>query len=223
MAMNASNGAPLGLGALSSVTLSDPRRAAATLAQAGFGRGVGLLMALAGAMILAGAERLAVVLTGFDPVVFFFDQMRDELGPDGAALEAPSPFNIVVVEVLMMMVLFAFISTVASVGGAAFGGRGRPETIVVLTGWWVLVFATIRAALSVIGAVSPAALQPLIGIVVLIAIGYTLYLYGAFIAEAHGFRSPGLTLLAGLALSVAVLFGLGIVSSLLLGLLGAAG
>lgn len=218
MAMNASNGAPLELGALASVTIRDPRRAAATLADARFGRGVGLLMALVAAIILAAAERMAVVITGFDPVVAIFDQMREDLGPEAADLQAPSPFDIVMVELLIMMALFAFISAVASIGGAAFGGRGRPETIVVLTGWWLLVFATIRSALALLAAVAPAVAQPLLGIAMLLTFGYLLYLYGAFIAEAHGFKSPGMTLLAGVAMSAAALFGIAIVSSLLLSL-----
>lgn len=222
MAMNVPNGAPLSLGPLALASITEPRRVAATLASGGFSRGVGLLMALAGAVILAAAERLAVVLTGFDPVIFFFEQMREQMGPEAEGLLAPSVLEIVIVEVTMMMVLFAFISTIASLGGAAFGGKARPETIVVLTGWWVLIFAFVRSVLLFLGVLAPGPLDNLIGVVVIAASFYTLYLYGAFIAEAHGFASAGLTLLAGIALSVAALLGFGLISSILLGLFGAA-
>ena len=184
------------IGALTQLTLKDPRRAArALLAEAVpmRARTVGLLL-VAVLSALLGSLQVGSNLAGLDPFTRFM---------------LATPFRAAAFQWLFLAISAVLVYRV----GRAFGGRGSfPDALLVVV-WLQLPMLALQLLQLAVDLVA----QPLAGLIGLGALALFVWLMTSFVAELHGFRSRGKVLVGLLLTALASGLLLGIVMILIFG------
>ncbi len=117
-------------------------------------------------------------------------------------------------ELALQFLLFGVLTLGAFLIGRRFGGRATPQQLAQVIAWHYLVTAFL-APVNLIGAQSMAGGGVgLLFLLVPLSLGLSIWIFSAFVAEAHGFRRLGPVVLA----SVAGFVALGIFTMLIISL-----
>ncbi len=122
------------------------------------------------------------------------------------ASEADGPVRHVLETVGIQFLVFAGVATMTFFVGAQFGGRASFNDCLAVVGWHTLATAPLEIALIAVIAALPEADA---GAAPLLAMGlfvYILYLFAAFVAEAHGFKQVGTVMAAAFGIGLGVAF-----------------
>ena len=99
-----------------------------------------------------------------------------------------------IVVLLFMVALFAIarffiVSWMAHLIGRRAGGRATLQECYAVVGWCLLAISPVTLVFELGAAAVQQSASPLAAVVLLGATGYVLYMFAAFISEAHGFKN----------------------------------
>lgn len=132
------------------------------------------------------------------------------------ASDAPSAFAAVFRSMGAQFMVFLGVSFLGWFIGAQFGGRAGFDQVAAVVGWHTLASLPIELILLVALVAFGAETGGLTPLLILVGVIYILYLFAAFLSEAHGFQQVGVVMAA----SFGVLVGVGFISMLVLTMLG---
>lgn len=176
------------------VTLTDPRRGARMV----LGWGLGWQQA---GLVLAAGVAVTLLAAAIDLAVLSLHAAEG-----GPFLLSPLMVAVLVASVIVQGFLVLWI-------GRAFGGRADARQVAVAVTWANLAQAVAMGAADMVGLVLPGAVAV---VLVVAAALWSLWILACFVAEAHGFDSPGRVLMAIIGFGLA----LGLVLAMLLGAAG---
>lgn len=137
-------------------------------------------------------------------------------GGAGERLEEADPIAFAFRTLGANLVLFALVSLVAWFVGRQAGGKGRFTDVMSMVGWHALAGLPLQVVFLLVFAFVGPSGSGFASLLFLAVAVYLLYLFAAFIAEAHGFQNVGLVMAA----SFGVLFAFSFVSVLVLARMG---
>ncbi len=119
------------------------------------------------------------------------------MGGDGPSMSA---LGARMIEVALNFFMFAVLTAGAFALGRRFGGRAQPADMARVVAWHLLVTAFL-APLNLLGihaltSASPEDGASALALLAPISVGLSIWLFAAFVAEAHGFRRVGLVAVA---------------------------
>ncbi|MEM1419150.1 MAG: YIP1 family protein [Pseudomonadota bacterium] len=119
-------------------------------------------------------------------------------------------------ELILALFQFWIVSSLAWFVGVQAGGKATRRQIMGVVGWHTLATAPLAPVLSVAMAVTVQQHASIFAPLILIATGvYVLYIFAAFIAQAHGFKSIPQVMFATFGVSIAVALFFTILASIL--------
>lgn len=139
------------------------------------------------------------------------------IGLLGAADTGGGGVAALLAQVVMQLLLFAALAWGIWIVGKQFGGRADQSQSMAMAGWHALVTAFL-SPLALLGMSAAQDGSPLPGLFLLLApltMGYSIWIFACFVAEAHGFTRMTPVILA----SIGGMFALGVLSLVLAGLL----
>lgn len=119
---------------------------------------------------------------------------------------------------MLVFLNYAIVATLGFQIGRRFGGKGSPNAVATAVAWHAVLTAALTPLQAIaLGGAGPAqAMSGGAALILVLYIGYNIWLLAACVAEAHGFASTRRVALA----TVALFFMLGLILSLLFGGLG---
>ena len=191
----------------------NPRRSARRLLAATPTPGEAVVLALAGFAISALASRLIEMGLG----VTLTETMArlGEASEEDIAAAVANAKSLGALGQQFIIHVFEFL-TASVLGwrlGVAAGGTAKFGEVMGLAGWWLLASAPIQALAQFLLLVSAPGLMAVGMLVLLGAWLYVMYLFAAFLAEAHGFESEAVVFVS----QIGVLFGIALLTVLVIG------
>lgn len=195
---------------------ADPRASARRILAANPTPGEAVTMVLLSVCLIACAEVILSLLMGQpEPVADAANGPPVDPGPDPANRPITLVEQIVLTFVLSLAQFFVFASLAWFVGRQA-GGHANRNQVLAVVGWHDLAISPAKIVIVVAPALVGSGGAPMMSLVFLAAIIYSLYMFAAFIGEAHGFARTGPIMVA----AIGVLFGLSMFLVLLAMMLG---
>lgn len=193
---------------------TSPKTSAKRMLLAQPSRNEALMMVVAGYAISAGLLQAAELAA---PEILKSNE--PQVGPDGEPLPQLGLLERHAFELVLTLLQFWIVSSLAWFIGVQAGGKASRRQIMGLVAWHTLATAPLSPVVSVAAALTLAQLASIMAPLVLIAAGlYVLYIFAAFIAVAHGFRSVGQVMMATFGVSIAG----GLLFSIIASIIGAA-
>jgi hypothetical protein len=139
-------------------------------------------------LVLAAGVVLSLLVQAISLVLFGGAEMG------GVSLLSPGIVALLVVSVIVQALLVLWI-------GRAFGGIGDAPAVAAAVTWVNLVQAVLLGVIEVVGVILPAGL---VSVAFLAALVWAFWIFSCFVAEVHGFESPGRVMAASFGILIVI-------------------
>lgn len=186
-----------------------PQRSAQRILTRAPGLGDSVVMALAGIVLSLCMIKLVEVGSGVTIGEAMLELAR-HVWPD-EQIEAPAPIDqpawpvALIVDIGSHLALSSIFVLIATGFGRLVGGGGGFAAVAAVVAWWILATAPSQIVQSGLLIWTGLTASALAAVLLLATQLYLLYMFAAFLAQAHGFRSPLSVMLALLVGGLALL------------------